>query len=96
MKELLHLIWFEHYPRSPKYNVFDSSGFEHVFVGEHKRSKVNGFHSWVRLYLLEKEGNLDYMGYNHISEVRLIYDQVGVTLHCEQNYDLRLHTTVLS
>jgi poly(U)-specific endoribonuclease len=59
---LLQSIWFDLYGRSrggPK----DSSGFEHVFVGEVKEDKVSGFHNWIQLYLEEKKGSLDYRGY---------------------------------
>ena len=41
----------------------DSSAFEHVFVGEQKGSKVLGLHNWVQLYMLEKEGKLNYHGW---------------------------------
>ncbi|XP_072044760.1 uridylate-specific endoribonuclease-like isoform X2 [Amphiura filiformis] len=53
--------WFTLYDRSsPK----DSSGFEHVFLGEYKSgSKVNGFHNWVQFYLKEKAGEINYLGY---------------------------------
>lgn len=70
MKEVLYNLWFAFYGRSSKSTFTDSSGFEHVFVGEHKSGKVTGFHSWVQMYLLEKNGRLDYMGYNAKSEVR--------------------------
>lgn len=89
--QLLHKIWFELYRREESR---DSSGFEHVFVGEIKvgslitdmefvcapccavhsnvatsllvarqNGKVSGFHNWIRFYLEEKAGNVDYRGY---------------------------------
>ena len=58
--ELLRDIWFDLYRRQ---SANDSSGFEHVFVGEVKNGKVSGMHNWIQLYLLEKEGDLDYRGY---------------------------------
>ena len=42
----------------------DSSGFEHVFVGETRGDKeVIGFHNWIQFYLQEKIGNVDYKGF---------------------------------
>jgi len=59
-KRLLYKIWFELYRRS---GAKDSSGFEHVFSGEIKKGQVTGFHNWIKFYLEEKSGNLDYYGY---------------------------------
>ncbi|KAA8586722.1 hypothetical protein FQN60_000558 [Etheostoma spectabile] len=43
----------------------DSSGFEHVFVGETRGGRtVIGFHNWIQLYLQEKLGHVDYKGYS--------------------------------
>lgn len=58
--KLLHKIWFDLYRRS---GTMDSSGFEHVFVGEVKDDKVSGFHNWIMFYLEEKKGDVDYRGY---------------------------------
>lgn len=42
----------------------DSSGFEHVFVGETRSgSEIVGFHNWIQFYLQEKNSHLDYKGY---------------------------------
>ena len=60
--KLLHKIWFELYNRS-RGGRADSSGFEHVFVGEVKDDKVSGFHNWITFYLQEKKGDVDYRGY---------------------------------
>jgi len=57
----LREIWFDFYPRHG--GTYDSSGFEHVFVGETDSKGVVGFHNWIQFYLQEKSGSLDYMGY---------------------------------
>merc|ERR1711935_623215 len=55
-KKLLNTIWFELYRRG---GALDSSGFEHVFVGEIKNGKITGFHNWIQLYLEEqREGGI--------------------------------------
>lgn len=42
----------------------DSSGFEHVFVGETRnKAEVIGFHNWIQFYLQEKRGFVDYKGF---------------------------------
>jgi poly(U)-specific endoribonuclease len=61
-KKLLHTIWFETYNRQ-RGGREDSSGFEHVFVGEIKDDQVSGFHNWIMFYLEEKRGHVDYRGY---------------------------------
>ncbi|KAL4217576.1 hypothetical protein ACF0H5_022318 [Mactra antiquata] len=53
-------LWFNLYPRSSSQSFPDSSGFEHVMVGEHGSNSVSGFHSWIQFYLEEKKGNLSY------------------------------------
>lgn len=60
--KLLYKIWFELYSRG-KGGGADSSGFEHVFVGEVKDDSISGFHNWLQFYLEEKKGALDYRGY---------------------------------
>jgi len=62
-KKLLYKLWFKLYRRTKGDRDFDSSGFEHVFVGEIKGEDVVGFHNWVCFYLQEKAGNIDYHGY---------------------------------
>ncbi|XP_064624374.1 uridylate-specific endoribonuclease C-like [Lineus longissimus] len=59
----LKQLWFKKYSR--KYGVMDSSGFEHVFVGEINTgtSEVSGLHNWVQFYLQEKAGKANYAGY---------------------------------
>ncbi|KAF7697420.1 uridylate-specific endoribonuclease B isoform X2 [Silurus meridionalis] len=63
-KQQLHHIWFELYARRGSSRP-DSSGFEHVFVGETRGGRtVIGFHNWIQLYLQEKLGHIDYKGYS--------------------------------
>ena len=47
---LLERVWFEQYDMG---NNEDLSGFEHVFVGEQKQGKVQGYHFWYKYYLDE-------------------------------------------
>ncbi|KAL4005924.1 hypothetical protein ACER0C_005637 [Sarotherodon galilaeus] len=62
-KKQLNLIWFHLYHRQRNTGL-DSSGFEHVFVGETKSgTEIIGFHNWVQFYLQEKNQHLDYKGY---------------------------------
>uniref|UniRef100_A0A452H3U5 Uridylate-specific endoribonuclease n=1 Tax=Gopherus agassizii TaxID=38772 RepID=A0A452H3U5_9SAUR len=56
-------MWFGLYSRGEEEG--DSSGFEHVFSGEVKKGKVSGFHNWIRFYLLEKKGLVDYHSHNY-------------------------------
>jgi poly(U)-specific endoribonuclease len=58
--KLLHKIWFDLYRRD---GHADSSGFEHVFVGEVQDGQVSGFHNWIQFALQEEKGALDYRGY---------------------------------
>jgi len=59
--KLLSRIWFDLYRRAGSGQ--DSSGFEHVFLGELKNGQVSGFHNWVYYFMEEKKGNVDYRGY---------------------------------
>ena len=53
-KRLLHRMWFALYPRS--WRIKGSCAFEHVFLGEVKNGKVNGFHNWLFFLLEEQKG----------------------------------------
>ena len=55
----LHELWFGLYRRS---TTNDSSGFEHVFLGETKNGEVTGMHNWIQIYEEERKGHLDYVG----------------------------------
>jgi len=58
-KEELRQYWFQLYSRSQGL-ALDSSGFEHVFVGEVRGSSVTGFHGWVQYYLEEQKNEAVY------------------------------------
>ncbi|XP_071484090.1 poly(U)-specific endoribonuclease-like [Diadema antillarum] len=65
-KHALYDLWFKLYARTRGMGraAGDSSGFEHVFVGETRGDKdVIGFHNWIQFYLEEKRGNVDYKGW---------------------------------
>ncbi|CAG5125713.1 unnamed protein product, partial [Candidula unifasciata] len=73
LRSVLTKLWLDFYPRSETSTVNDTSGFEHVMVGEYKSStEVNGFHSWLSFYQKEKAGQLNYYGYVSKGETRLI------------------------
>lgn len=63
-KEQLHSLWFGLYGRGGSQG--SSSAFEHVFVGEIKgghEGEVSGFHNWIKFYVEEAAGRVDYQGY---------------------------------
>lgn len=57
----LWTLWMGTYSRCS--GTLGSSGFEHVFSGEWKGSKVDGQHCWVKYYRHEKAGEINYHGY---------------------------------
>ncbi|XP_067667011.1 uridylate-specific endoribonuclease B-like [Haliotis asinina] len=63
LKNLLKTLWFDLYRRR-SHGVVSSCGFEHVMVGELDGNRVTGFHNWIQLYMEEKQGRLNYEGYN--------------------------------
>ena len=70
-KGQLYDLWFKLYRCSRESRVLDSSGFEHVFVGETRgRKEVIGFHNWIQFYLQENEGNMDYQGWARSIDVQ--------------------------
>jgi len=81
-KAKLYDLWFRPYMRSSRSRIFDSSGFEHVFVGEINPAKriVSGFHNWIQFYLQERSRHVNYMGYmktgnkNHLLMMRFKWD----------------------
>ncbi|KAJ1529018.1 hypothetical protein HK096_009687, partial [Nowakowskiella sp. JEL0078] len=60
-KRILFDIWFKPYKRVVQN---DSSAFEHCFVGEVRKDKgIIGFHNWIKFFLEERAGRVDYRGY---------------------------------
>jgi poly(U)-specific endoribonuclease len=57
---LIFNLWLKPYRRVVNN---DSSGFEHVFVGEEKDGKITGLHNWIQYYIEEAKGNIDYLGW---------------------------------
>ncbi|VDN18211.1 unnamed protein product [Gongylonema pulchrum] len=57
-------LWFAQYSRAR--GIPDTSGFEHIFMGEFKKGEVSGMHSWLRYYLLERNASqqLHYLGFS--------------------------------
>lgn len=82
----LYDIWFKLYRRTRDSRTLDSSGFEHVFVGECRggagrgKHEVIGFHNWIQYYLQEQQGNVDYKGYLLNKEVICSY---SIQLSCQ-------------
>jgi len=62
-KQEFHDMWFKLYKRDYGVRHGDSSGFEHVFVGETRKDEIIGFHNWIQFYLQEKAGKVDYNGF---------------------------------
>lgn len=74
-RNILMELWFNPYSRSSKSNITDSSGFEHVMVGELKGTTVSGFHNWLQFYREEKAGRLRFINMTVIVEPNI----TGVT-----------------
>ncbi|CAD5121184.1 DgyrCDS9718 [Dimorphilus gyrociliatus] len=55
-KQQLYDTWFKPYSRSN--GPLDSSGFEHVFLGETRNSEVTGFHNWVQYYREQQKSTM--------------------------------------
>ncbi|KAK7091884.1 hypothetical protein V1264_009506 [Littorina saxatilis] len=80
LRSTLKSLWFTGYPRHG-HGQADSSGFEHVMVGEFKSSSVvNGLHNWLAYYTKEKAHEINYYGYVAQAHPNLIatnYDWQG-------------------
>jgi poly(U)-specific endoribonuclease len=69
-KRKLKELWFDGYSRASRNRrETDSSAFEHVFVGEHKRDRdtgkisVIGMHNWLAFLTFERQGTWNYYGF---------------------------------
>ncbi|XP_031176914.1 poly(U)-specific endoribonuclease-A [Sander lucioperca] len=80
----LKMMWFGLYSRNNK--KMDSSGFEHIFAGEVKGGKVSGFHNWIRFYLLEKKGQLNYYSHSFNGPWATYPDVMGMQFMWEGYY----------
>ena len=74
-------LWFGMYSRAK--GKLGSSGFEHVFLGELKDG-ISGLHSWLRYYLEEKSGSMNYLGY---IRTRSIGRVKSATCNCFLKFD---------
>ncbi|XP_038609151.1 poly(U)-specific endoribonuclease [Tachyglossus aculeatus] len=82
--EDLKNMWFGLYSRSSAEG--DSSGFEHVFSGEVKKGQVSGFHNWIRFYLQEKAGLVNYYSYNYDGPWDSYPDVLGLQFNWDGYY----------
>ncbi|NXT75777.1 ENDOU endoribonuclease, partial [Zapornia atra] len=55
-------MWFGLYSRAE--GEQDSRGWSRLSPGEVKKGRVSGFHNWIRFYLLEKRGQVNYFSHN--------------------------------
>ena len=69
-KKKLQDLWFNGYSRACRNRrEDDSSAFEHVFVGEHKKDRntgkisVIGMHNWLAYLTFERQGTWNYYGF---------------------------------
>uniref|UniRef100_A0ACB8ELZ9 Uncharacterized protein n=1 Tax=Sphaerodactylus townsendi TaxID=933632 RepID=A0ACB8ELZ9_9SAUR len=77
-------MWFGLYSRSN--DEGDSSGFEHVFLGEIKKGKVSGFHNWISFYLQEKKGLVNYFSHNYDGPWTSYPDMLGLQFSWDGSY----------
>ncbi|GMR61501.1 hypothetical protein PMAYCL1PPCAC_31696, partial [Pristionchus mayeri] len=63
-KQFLTTFWFGTYTRCTDDKAqIGSSGFEHVFSGEFKGDIIDGHHNWMKYYINQKAGDINYYGY---------------------------------
>jgi len=80
----LKTMWFDFFPRSGSSTIPDTSGFEHIMVGEYKSSTiVNGFHNWISFYEKENAGDVNYYGVVKLSTIEQNFALVGADFNWE-------------
>lgn len=93
-REVIKELWFNLYARSSS-GPINSSGFEHVLVGEISSSKVSGFHNWIQFYLEEKKGAINYQGWVSRNQVRLLHVQAKCILDLTRHLVVQAACSVL-
>lgn len=95
-------LWFSHYSRA--LGRPDTSGFEHVFIGEAKNGEISGMHNWVRFYVLEnnRTENFDYKGFtvkrfNIMAALKFTWDGLlkragSILIGTSPEFDMALYT----
>lgn len=67
-RQILKKIWFQPYSRNNRTEL-GSSGFEHVFLVEKKRSYITGLHNWIFFATAEYDDKANYLGYIAMEEL---------------------------
>jgi poly(U)-specific endoribonuclease len=77
-RDLVRRVWFEPFTNNFSGTERFCVGFEHVFVGEDSSSanspprcgdSVGGYHSWIKCYLDEKSGRVNYLGHDYPTSI---------------------------
>lgn len=77
-KNILKQIWFHLYPRS-KGIILDSSGFEHVFIGERKSHKnIIGLHNWIFFFYGESSNKINYFGFANSKKIVNVSKNINI------------------
>ena len=74
IRKMTRKMWFEPYTNRYRSDQPFCVGFEHVFVGEDESNatgapncddRVGGYHSWIKFYLEQQAGKVNYLGYDY-------------------------------
>jgi poly(U)-specific endoribonuclease len=77
-RDLVRKVWFEPFTNNFSGTERFCVGFEHVFVGEDSSranspprcgDSIGGYHSWIKCYLDEKSGRVNYLGHDYPSSI---------------------------